>query len=171
MKKAKFRSIVRNKIKDAAYKSLNLQKENHSKMNGLIYEKLERSEYLCSPLFNSDNVKLLLALRTRTVKGIKNDFRGMFPDNLCPLSCNSPDTLRHVLECVILQQRHVSQSVSASDIRYEDVFSEDITKQKQATQLYSELLEIRNNLVSQPEISGPVHGVLTVQESNCTITQ
>ena len=52
LKKAKFRSIVRNKIKDAAYKSLNLQKENHSKMNGLIYEKLERAQYLSSPLFS-----------------------------------------------------------------------------------------------------------------------
>ena len=153
LKKAKFKSILKRKIKQAAYKSLNAQKEKHSKMNGLVYKKLEKAEYLGNPLFNSEGIKLLLALRTRTVTGIKNDFRGMFPDNLCPLSCNSPDTLRHVLECVILQQRHVSQSVSASDIRYEDVFSEDITKQKQATQLYSELLEIRNNLVSQPEIS------------------
>ena len=126
LKKTKFKSIVRNKIKHAAYKSLNAQKEKHSKMSGLVYKKLEKAEYLGNPLFNSESVTLLLALRTRTVRGIKNDFRGMFPDNLCPLSCDSPDTLQHVLECVELQQRHVSQNVTFNDIRYSDVFAENI---------------------------------------------
>ena len=43
----------------------------HSKMSGLVYKKLERAEYLRNPLFNSQGVKLLLALRTRTVTGIR----------------------------------------------------------------------------------------------------
>ena len=38
MKKEKFRTIVRDKMKDAPFKSLNQIKENHSKMNGLMYE-------------------------------------------------------------------------------------------------------------------------------------
>ena len=171
LKKAKFKLIVRNKIRIAACKSLNKIKENHSKMNGLVYTKLEKASYLSSPLFNNENVKLLLALRTRTVKGIKNDFRGMYQDNLCPLSCDTPDTLQHLLECPVLQQYHTSQEASISDIRYTDVFSENVRKQKQATKLYSELLEIRNRIVNnQPEISGPVHSLQTVQESNHIIT-
>ena len=170
LKKSNFKSIIRNKIKLAAYKSLNAQKENHSKMNGLVYQQLKKEEYLSSPLFDSESVKLLLALRTRTVKGIKNDFRGMFPDNMCPLSCDIPDTLQHVLECVVLRQYHTSQDISATDIRYTDVFSGNIRLQKQTTQLYAELLETRNKLISQPEISGPVHGLQTVQKSICTIT-
>ena len=170
LKKVKFKQIIRNKIRIAACKSLNKKKENHSKMNGLKYTKLEKAVYLGSPLFNSENVKLLLALRTRTVKGIKNDFRGMFTDNLCPLSCDSPDTLQHLLECPVVQQCHTSQDVSASHVRYTDVFSGDTVKQKQATQLYSELLEVRNRIISEPEISGPVHSLQTVQKSNYIIT-
>ena len=46
LKKAKFKSILKSKIKQAAYKSLNAQKEKHSKMNGLVYKKLEKAEYL-----------------------------------------------------------------------------------------------------------------------------
>ena len=72
MKKTKFKSIGRNKIKDAACKSQNAQKEKHSKMSGIAYKKLERAEYLGNPFFNSEGVKLLLALRTQTVTGIKN---------------------------------------------------------------------------------------------------
>ena len=171
LKKGKFRSIIKNKIKTAACKSLNKQKENHSKMNGLVYTKLEKAAYLHSPLFSSENAKLLLALRTRTVRGMKNDFRGMYSDNLCPLSCDTPDTLQHVLECSVLKQYHASQNITDSNIRYTNVFSADIRQQKQATQLFAELLEIRDRIVnSQPEISGPVHGVITMQKSICIIT-
>ena len=137
-------------------------------MNGLVYTKLEKAAYLHSPLFSSENGKLLLALRTRTVRGMKNDFSGMYSDNLCPLS---RDTLQHVLECSVLKQYHTSQNITDSNIRYTDVFSADIRQQKQATQLFAELLEIRDRIVnSQPEISGPVHGVPTVQKSICIIT-
>ena len=171
LKKAKFRNIIKDTIKIAACKYLNKLKENHTKMNGLLYTKLEKAAYLGSPLFNIENEKLLLALRTRTVKGMKNDFRGMYADNLCALSCNTPDTLQHVLECSVIQQYHTSKNITASEITYTDVFSGDIRKQKQATELFSELLVIRNKIVSsQPEISGPMHGVQSVQKSICIIT-
>ena len=120
-------------------------------MNGLKYDKLELAAYLNSPMFNSDSIKLLIALRTRTVKSIRNDFRGMFPDNKCPLSCDNDDTLQHVLECSVLRRHHSSQNISSSGVRYSDVFSTNIKTQKQATQLYSELLQVRENLTSQPE--------------------
>ena len=66
----------------------------------------------------------------------------------------------------MLQQYHSSQDLSASDIRYSDIFTRDIRRQKQATQLFSELLELRNRLVIQPEITGPVHGSQTVQSQS-----
>ena len=52
-----------------------------------------------------------------------------------------------------------SDSVSYSDVTYKDVFSGDILKQKQATELFKQLLEVRTNLMnSQPvATTGPVH--------------
>ena len=82
-------------------------KENHSKMSGLVYDKLEQAKYFSSPLFNNESAKLLLALRTRTVNGIKNYFRGLFTENMCPFSCDSTDTLQHLLECSVLRQQSV----------------------------------------------------------------
>ena len=54
---------------------------------------------------------------------------------------------------------NVLSYIQISDIRYEDVFSLDIFKHKQATELYRQLLEVRENLLnSQPEaLTGPVH--------------
>ena len=35
-----------------------------------------------------------------------------------------------------------------SKVKYEDIFSEDVNKQKQVTQLFENLLKIRNNILN-----------------------
>ena len=159
MNKQKFKKIVKVKTREAAFLYLKSLKQGHSKMDGIIYEKFEKASYMNSPLFNGENVALLLALRTRTVRGIKNDFRGMYPDIKCPLRCGEDDTLQHILECSVIKLNHTTSDISNNDIRYEDVFASDIMKQKQVTELYQQLLEVRNNLLnSQPvALTGPVH--------------
>ena len=76
---------MKNKVRNAAFKELLKTKNNHSKMSETNYKSLELQNYLKSPLFDSESAKMLFALKTRTVRGIKNDFRGMFNDNQCPL--------------------------------------------------------------------------------------
>ena len=157
--KEKCKNIVDCKTRLAAFQYLKMIKEGHSKMNGITYHKFEKATYLNSPIFNSESVKLLLALRTRTVEGIRNDLRGMHTSIECPLSCGEDDTLKNLLECSVLRQHHKSDNLSYSDVKYEDIFSHDIIKQKQATELYQQLLEVRTNLInSQPvATTGPVH--------------
>ena len=72
--KAKFKTIVKSKVRDAALKYLFEIKLKHSKMDNLRYDKLELQSYLSSPMFNNESRNLLLRLRTRTVNGIKSDF-------------------------------------------------------------------------------------------------
>ena len=119
------------------------------------------SSYLNSPLFSSDDKKVLLALRTRTVEGIRNDFRGIFPDIFCPMLCRSDNMIEHLLECTVLRTEHTSELPSQNDVKYHDIFSSNIMKQKQATELFKQLLEVRNNLLNSPPVAttGPVHCV------------
>ena len=161
MKKEKFRSIVKAKIRQSSFKYLKTIKAGHSKMDRLSYTQFEMAQYLNSPLFNSESMKLLLALRTRTVEGIKNDFRGMFADIVCPLQCGETDTIEHILKCSVLRQNHSSDTILQHDIEYEDIFSSEVMKQKQATELFKELLDVRNNLLNSPPVAttGPVHCV------------
>ena len=129
-------------------------------MENLKYDKFELSAYLNSPLFNNDSRNLLLALRTRTVRGIRSDFGGLYPDKKCPLGCGDTDTLKNILLCQVLKQYHKSQDVINSDIRYEDIFSCDITKQKQVTEVYKQVLEIREKIISLPvATTGPVQSM------------
>ena len=111
MKKERFKNIVKQKIRKASFQYLSNLKANHSKMSGITYKTNEISSYLKSPLFNSVSRKLLLALRTRTVKGIRADFKGMYPDTSCPLGCGQEDTLPNILTCSVLKLQHTSNDI------------------------------------------------------------
>ena len=93
---------------------------------------------------------MLLRLRTRTVGGIKVT---------CPVGCRQNDTLPHILRCTALRRHHKSTDISVSDCQYEDVFSENIRRQQSTTEIYKQLLEIRNEILSQPVAiaAGPMH--------------
>ena len=150
MSKQKLHSIVKSKVRSAALKYLNTLKKKHTKMDGLKYQKMELQPYLSSPLFNNESRNLLLRLRTRTVNGIRNDFGGLYSDTLCPLGCGEEDTLQNVLTCAVLLSHHKSSDLSVSAVKYEDVFSPDVRKQKAATESFQQLLQIRNEIISQP---------------------
>ena len=100
-------------------------RSKHSKMENLEYDSLEMAQYLKSPLFDRQSLQMLLALRTRTVRGIKNDFRSMFPDVTCPLGCAHIDTIPNILICPAIQQHiHTNQAANGT-IKYADIFNTD----------------------------------------------
>ena len=64
--------------RQAAFKYLKSIKQSHSKMDGIEYTTFEKATYLSSPVFNSESIKVLFALKTQTLEGIRNYFRGMY---------------------------------------------------------------------------------------------
>ena len=135
MPKLRFKKIVKAKVLKAAFEYLTTLQQSHSKMQNIKYKQFETASYMTSPKFSNENVSLLLALRTRTVRGIRNDFGGLYTDKTCPLGCGEIDTLPNILTCEVLKQQHTSKDLSSSDIKFEDIFSSDITKQQQETEL------------------------------------
>ena len=107
-----------------------------------------------------------MALRTRTVRGIRSDFPGLYKDKMCPLGCGNLDTIPNILTCSILKNLHKSDGVAIGKLQYEDIFSNDIQKQKQVTDLYDKLLEIRNRKISDSlpvACTGPLQSTPTLQ--------
>ena len=171
MKKQQFKKIVLSHVRTAALKYLKQLQEKHSKLDGIKYDKLELQNYLTSPLFNNESRNLLVRLRTRTVSGVRSDFGGLYADTNCPLGCGERDTIPNILRCNILLKYYTSSEISIGSAKYEDIFSQDVLKQKQVTELYRQLLQIRNQLISQPEtITGPVHSSNTLQSISSDIT-
>ena len=123
--------------------------------------------YLNCPLFSNNNRILLLGLRTRTIRGIRNDFRGLYPSNLCPLGCGDIDTIENILSCKVLKQNYLSKQLTPADVIYEDIFSPNISKQLIVTELFNQLLETRSRIIEGIPVAtdtGPVHGLQPVQK-------
>ena len=140
-------------------------------MDGLTYSRPELQPYLFSPMFNDESRKLLFRLRTRTVSGIKSDFKGIYTDISCPLGCGDTDNIRHILTCTELASKQKTSQISHCNTKYEDIFSSDVHKQKQVTELYRQLLQLRNETLSQPVVStSPLHSSNTVQSSSSDVT-
>ena len=123
-------------------------KQKHSKMRNIEYTTFEVQDYLKSPIFTSDNHSTLYALRTRTVRGIRSDFGQMYQDQSCPLGCGDSDTLPNILTCSILNNKSQSESPATNCVKFEDIFSNDVVKQKEITQLYSQLLKVREEILN-----------------------
>ena len=73
-----------------------------------------------SPLFDSRNIQTFLALRTRTVRGIRNDFSGEV------LTCGDQDTLPNILTCSELKDKLKTETVATNHISYDDIFSSNV---------------------------------------------
>ena len=134
-------------------------------MKNLKYDKYEIADYLKSPLFNNNTRNTLLAIRTRTVRGIRGDFGSLYPNKMCPLGCGDYDNLENILTCSVLKQYHKSTEMASTNCKYEDIFSKNISKQQKVTELYSQLLETRSRIMQSMPVAntGPVHGTPAVQ--------
>ena len=93
MTKEKFKRIVKTKVQNAAFQYPKQLKNSHSKMKNLNYDEFKKADYLSSQLFHSESRKLLLALRTRAVPGMRTDYGTLYEDKLCPLGCGDEDTI------------------------------------------------------------------------------
>ena len=73
----------------------------------------------------------------------------MYQEHFCPLGCGEIDNLQNLLKCRIILDNLHSDQLATNSVQYEDIFSEDITKQKEATELYSQFLQIREEIISR----------------------
>ena len=111
--------MVKDGMEKSAFDYLREIQKSHSKARPIVYENFEMQAYLSSQNFSTEYRNLLFRLRTRTVQGIKSDFKGWYDDTLCPFGCNTEDTLKHVIECKVLTE---GNQLIKDTIHYEDVF-------------------------------------------------
>ena len=127
MKKGPLKLMLKKKVKQEALKYLQNEVETKklTKMKDLKYNTLKPMPYLTSSRFTQKQASLLLALRTRTVRGIRADFGQMYPNQICPLDgCNHLDTLSGLLTCPVLIRK--AGFLNSNSIKYEHVFSPDM---------------------------------------------
>ena len=148
-----YKKHIKEKGRTHAFRYLKSLQATHSKIRNIVYSKLEMQPYLSSPLFSKENIGMLCSLRSRTVRSIRNDFSEQYKPNLsCPLCSRHIDSLPELLNCVKLkfeiQGLPAEAQLSINQTKYEDIFL-GVVQQKQATDTYTILLNLREKLLQK----------------------
>ena len=132
---SEYKLYIKKKIRIAAFKVLQAQPQQHSKVKRIKYDKFEVQPNMFSSLFSNDDDALLAALRSHTVRGVRCNFRNMYKPNIyCPLKCWAPcgppveDTQQHMLDCTKLKLVQ-NNTVANKQIMYDDIYG-DVAQQK-----------------------------------------
>ena len=139
---------VKESVKSVAFKYLNEKRETHTKVKGITYRKFQTQKYLKSCLFSNDEVSMLFTLRTKYMN-CKMNFKYQYKEDelLCPLCANHQDTQENFLVCEKLKESFQSNEICLQEVKYDDIFSKDLKKQKCITNVYMKLVELREKLL------------------------
>ena len=152
MSKNKFKKFVKLKIRDAAYKYLQKEKESKSKVKNIQYKKYKLQNYLKSNLFSNFSTEILFRLRSQNIE-VKANFKSKYKvNNVINLQCRMDNCYeiedqQHLLKCKPILRKLTKKS-ALIDIKYNDLFS-NTKKQKKVVDLFIELLDIRNTILEE----------------------
>ena len=146
MSKNKFKHLVKEKVQRASLKFLNDLKKTHSKVQNIKYSKLSTQDYINSELFTDIELQVLFSLRSK-MSPVKCYFPGMHSDKKCTQGCTINEDQAHLLSCIHLVNKMADKSLLA-EAEYDDLFG-SVDQQKQITDIYIELLQIKENILSQ----------------------
>ena len=136
-------------MKNAAFEALKKIQQKHTKVNHLKYGEFKCQEYLTSGIFSNEDISILSSLRSHTLRSIKSNFRNFYQGNTnCPLLCTPDgDTQKHLLSCnkITEKLREKETTIASHTINYEDIYSDNIYKQKAIINLVSKCIQIRNS--------------------------
>ena len=132
------------KVKNNFLRYLDNIKSKHSKSSNLKCEEFKTAEYILSPKFSLKEKILLFKLRSRTLD-IKGNFKNQYKDSWC-ISCGLfEETQKHLLQCPEIVSKLNYLAGSANNLDENDVY-EGVDKQEKIIKVYSDILEIREEL-------------------------
>ena len=146
MSKKEFKKWVKIRIQKSAFEYLLTEKEKQSKIKNIKYKKFQMQKYLKSKLFSNEEIELLNKLRAKMLD-VKVNFNTMYKNSVkCSIDgCQLDESQEHMMQtCQPLLDK---LSFKNQNIKYQDLFG-STKRQIRVTQLYSELLEIRADILN-----------------------
>ena len=145
METYEFKKIVKSAVKKAAFEHLLEVQQGHSKYRSVKHSSLKMQTYLNDHTMSKDDISLLFALRTKTIRGIRSDWGNMFHTNICPLCNQNEDTIPALMDCQELL------AVPRTGAQYDNIFSPSVDIQRAAVLQYRALLQARDRILEWEE--------------------
>ena len=145
-----YKQHIKAKVKAAALDYLKEKQKQHSKIKHIQYNQLKTQKYMVSPVFSNEEVNLLYALRSRATACRANFKQKYIHTNiLCTLCQVECDDQQHILQCKVILDEYKSDDLAITSATYDDIFSDDVLKQKEVTTLFLKLFSIRDKLIEE----------------------
>ena len=143
LSKAKFKTIIKNKIKNCTFLEQEGIKEGHIKVKHIVHSNIKRPQkYLTDPIFSNNQTRLLFNLRSQC----ENEFKSNFYTSTCKFCQEYPDTQEHALHCkVIMKQIHKTNVAPIRQIRYSNIFG-DTKLQHEIVQVFERIILTRDKM-------------------------
>ena len=84
---SEYKKYIKDKVQNTAFKNLDQIKATNIKVKNNYYKNMDKpQEYLTSKLFSNQQCFLIFAMKSKTLRGVKANFKNLYSDNnLCPL--------------------------------------------------------------------------------------
>ena len=147
LSKDSFKAFLEKKIDIKALEYLNSLKSKHSKVLHIVHKNLKLQEYCqASNIEDVCLAKFIFHARTRMLN-VKANYKNRYlkTDINCPMGCPILDSQEHVLFCTKIES--CCLIMEKNEPKYQDLFSENSSKQKTIAKLLRGRLEKRNNSI------------------------
>ena len=153
-----FKKYIKDKVRQSAFMYLEDIKSGHSKVRENKYLSFQKpQQYLTSKMFSNKQCALMFAIKSKTVRGIKENFRNMYSDNtLCPICERSIDSQNHLIQCKVLQDI----IPLPNEVHFRDIEG-SIDQQKAFIEVYEKYLALRDELLEESETPSSLPGLYT----------
>ena len=110
--------------------------QSHKNFWDIKYHSMKLQDYMSAPNMNSEDIELLFALKTKTMRGIISDFGKMYTSDQCKLCELRPhkDTIEELI--ISRSLKHIIWNGA----EYQDIFSTSVDKQVKATKQFRTLI-------------------------------
>ena len=149
MTEIQFKALVKLRVRNKVFHDLREVQSGHMKVKHIVFSRLKYpQDYLTSELLNNKTRSLLYNLRSKSVRGIKDNFHRQFKGALsCPFLCLKIDSQEHLLCCTTLVSAlNNSQKQLLGMVQYVDIFG-TVEEQSRAARVFLILMRIRTRLL------------------------
>lgn len=139
-----FKNYVKSKVRINHLKFLNNLKKKHSKSKFLDCTQQKTAEYLKNPRLSTKQKQLLFRLRSKTLD-VKQNFSGQHKNLWCTSCGLFPESQSHLLQCpqLVINLKYLTGKTSKLN---ENFIYGNIHQQEMIVNIYSDILEVRENL-------------------------
>ena len=144
MTTSEFKRIVKQGVRESAFKNLEKTKLSHDKVRHIEHTNLEKpQEYLNYNKLDRKQKQLLYNLRCRSENSFKDNFHKMYQNLDCPMCSKNIDSQEHALECHIIKEHLKPEDINIlSLVKYDDIFG-NIDRQVPITKIFQTIIKIR----------------------------